>query len=273
MPVLEKLIWNIETNLDSHLSLKLLAERCAVSTHHVCRVFQLATGMSVMSYVRARRLSRAAEALAESRADILTVALDASYGSHEAFTRAFANYFGTAPSNLRKTTASVSLSLMEPIEMKKDMIVPVAAPEMRDRHAFRVVGLGIDCADDNIGGIPALWQQFNLREDEVASAVSGKAYGVCHAADEAGNFRYLAGVEASEKTPGMEHVDLPAQRYAVFTHDGHISALPKTVYTVWNKVLPDMGLQPAMTPDFELYDHRFNPQTGEGTVEIWIPVA
>jgi AraC family transcriptional regulator len=30
----------------------------------------------------------------------------------------------------------------------------------------------------------------------------------------------------------MEHVDLPAQRYAVFTHDGHISALPKTVYTV-----------------------------------------
>jgi AraC family transcriptional regulator len=34
-----------------------------------------------------------------------------------------------------------------------------------------------------------------------------------------------------------------------------------------------MGLQPAMTPDIELYDQRFNPQTGEGTVEIWIPVA
>jgi AraC family transcriptional regulator len=273
MPVLDKLIWQIETNLDSKLSLSSLSERCAVNIHHMCRVFQLATGMSIMSYVRARRLSKAARVIASGHIDILAVALDAGYGSHEAFTRAFASYFGTIPSSLRDERSTLTLNFLEPFEMKKEMIVPVVAPQMRERAAFRVVGLGIDCSFEKIGAIPALWQSFNAREGDVIGAVSRAAYGVCRTADEAGNFRYVAGVEASGTTPGREHVDLPAQRYAVFVHTGHISDLPKTVYTIWNKIMPDIGLNAANTPDFELYDHRFDPKTGRGEVEIWIPVV
>ena len=70
----------------------------------------------------------------------------------------------------------------------------------------------------------------------------------------------------------MERVDLPSQLYAVFTHTGHISDLPKTVYTIWNKVLPESGLEAAKAPDFEKYDHRFDGQTGRGEVEVWIPI-
>ena len=55
-------------------------------------------------------------------------------------------------------------------------------------------------------------------------------------------------------------------------HDGHISDISKTIYTIWNKALSDEGLEPAETPDFELYDQRFDAATGRGTVEIWIPV-
>ncbi len=68
MPLLDRLIWQIETNLDSELSLPSLSERCAVNIHHVCRAFQLATGMSIMSYVRARRLSNAARVILSSDA-------------------------------------------------------------------------------------------------------------------------------------------------------------------------------------------------------------
>ena len=80
-------------------------------------------------------------------------------------------------------------------------------------------------------------------------------------------------IEALPKTQGMDFVDIPASRYAVFTHSGHISDFPKTVYTIWNKYLPDAGLEPAGTPDFELYDRRFDPDTGRGDVEIWIPIS
>ena len=51
-----------------------------------------------MRYMRGRRLSEAARVLANGGADILTVALDFGYGSHEAFTRAFRrSQFGVNP--------------------------------------------------------------------------------------------------------------------------------------------------------------------------------
>ena len=43
--------------------------------------------------------------------------------------------------------------------------------------------------------------------------------------------------------------------------------------STYHKALPDAGLTPAKTPDFELYDQRFDARTGNGTVEIWIPLA
>lgn len=273
MAVVERLIWQIETDLHTDLSMTSLSERCAVNVHHMCRIFQLATGMSIMSYARARRLSKAARAVAHGRDNIIAIALDAGYGSHEAFTRAFVHCFGITPSALRSHRSIATLDLTEPFEMNKDMIVPVAAPRMEERGAFRVVGLGIDCAFGNTGAIPALWQAFNARENEVENAVPGALYGVCCMGDGAGNFRYIAGVEAQGSTSGMEHIDIPAHRYAVFTHSGHISDFAKTVYTIWNKALPDAGLKSAQAPDFERYDHRFDGRTGRGEVEIWIPIV
>lgn len=273
MAILERLIWQIETDLKCDLSLPSLSRRCAVNLHHMCRVFQLATGMSIMTYVRARRLSVAAQAIACGEETIIAIALDAGYGSHEAFTRAFASYFGTTPSRLRGEQSIATLNLMEPFEMNKDMIVPLAAPRREERETFRVVGLGLDCAFDKTGEIPALWRSFMEHEEEVQNLVPGPVYGVCCMGDGAGNFRYIAGIEATGSTPGMEHIDIPAQTYAVFTHSGHISDIGKTVYTIWNKALPDAGLESANAPDFERYDHRFDGRTGRGEVEIWIPIV
>ncbi|KRA99429.1 AraC family transcriptional regulator [Devosia sp. Root685] len=273
MPVLDRVIWQIEVDLTSEVTLQSLSERCAVNIHHMCRVFQLATSMTIMSYVRARRLSNAARAITSSNQSILNVALDAGYGSHEAFTRAFASYFGITPRQLRKEQPTVTLSLMEPYEMNKEMIVPVSAPRKEHRSAFRVVGFGADCSFAQTGAIPTLWQSFNPRAGDVKGAVTGAAYGVCCLADQAGNFRYIAGVEATGPTAGMEAVDLPSQLYAVFTHSGHISDLPKTAYTIWNKFLPEAGMEPAKAPDFERYDNRFDGETGRGVVEIWVPIV
>ena len=234
MAVLDKIIWQIEMNLAQPVSLKSLSEACAVSMYHMSRLFQHSTGISIMSYLRARRLSVAAQAIAAGDAGLLRIALDAGYASHEAFTRAFAGHFGVLPSAVRAARSVLNLSLMEPLEMKQDMIVDVAPPEMRDRTAFRVVGLGTICSFGNIGAIPGLWQAFNAEEARIHEAVPGAAYGVCCDADAAGRFRYVAGVEARARTDGMDFVDIPAGRYAVFTHQGHIADLPKTVYTIWN---------------------------------------
>ncbi len=275
MGVLEKAIWYMELNIERPLTLAELAGLCAVSPWHLSRLFQAAVGLAPMSYLRARRLTIAAETLAKGDREILSVALDAGYGSHEAFTRAFAGCFGVLPSTVRQARATRNLPLMEPWTMRKDMIVDIAAPEFRERGAFHVVGLSTRCTFETNAAIPRLWNEFNPRCGEVPAPVAGIAYGVCCDMEADGHFRYVAGLESTAKhvPDGLDSVDIPASRYAVFRHIGHLAGFNKTVYTIWNKSLPDAGLTPAKTPDFELYDERFDPKTDSGTVEIWIPLA
>ena len=69
-----------------------------------------------MRYMRGRRLSEAARVLANGGADILTVALDFGYGSHEAFTRAFRDQFGVTPESVRAQRHLDNVNLVEAIK-------------------------------------------------------------------------------------------------------------------------------------------------------------
>ena len=97
MDVVAKALWFIEIEMGRELTLDRIASICEVSRFGLARSFAISTGWPVMRYVRARRLSRAARELAQGAPDILSVALDTGYGSHEAFTRAFHDLFGITP--------------------------------------------------------------------------------------------------------------------------------------------------------------------------------
>ncbi len=271
MALIDRLIWQIETHLNEALSLADIADRCGVNVHHMCRAFQQATGLTIKSYIRARRLSVAAQEISRGAPDLLSVALDAGYGSHEAFTRAFVAYLGVRPSDVKKARDLSDLKLMEPLEMDKSMLVDVPAPEMREHKPFRVVGLGTDVRGFDISAVPGLWQSFAQRWLEIGPP--GVTYGVSYDMGDAGDFHYMAGMEGPNVPEGMTTVNIPGGRYAVFTHKGGIGDLPKTIYSIWNRALPDAGLEPAMAPEFERYDERFDAVTGRGEVEIWIPLA
>src|SRR5947209_13001795 len=101
----QKALWFIESHLAGQLTLDEISCVAGVSRFHMVRAFAAATGLSVMRYVRARRLTEAARALADGAPDILALALEADYGSHEAFTRAFRDHFGVTPEAVdRKST-------------------------------------------------------------------------------------------------------------------------------------------------------------------------
>src|ERR1700744_3665787 len=97
----QKALWYIESHLASELTLDEISGVAGVSRFHMVRAFAAATGFWWMLYVRTRRLSEAARSLASGAPDILNVALDADYGSHEAFTRAFRDHFGVTPEAVR----------------------------------------------------------------------------------------------------------------------------------------------------------------------------
>jgi AraC family transcriptional regulator len=103
MNLVGKALWYIESHFAEEISLDDIAAASDVSRYHISRAFGLATGLSAMRYVRGRRLTEAARTLSRGASDILQVALDAGYGSHEAFTRAFRDQFGLTPEAVRSS--------------------------------------------------------------------------------------------------------------------------------------------------------------------------
>src|SRR2546421_1627370 len=109
----QKALWYIESHLAGALTLDEIAAIGGVSRFHMVRAFAAATGFPVMRYVRARRLSEAARALRHGAPDILSLALDADYGSHEAFTREFRDHFGITTEAVRAGTCLDHLKIQE----------------------------------------------------------------------------------------------------------------------------------------------------------------
>src|SRR6202043_2719084 len=109
--------WFIESHFATDITLEYIANIGGGSPFHMLRAFRAATGLSVMRYVRGRRLSEAARSLSNGAPDILAVALEAGYGSHEAFTRAFRDQFGLTPEQARGQGQLDTLTLTEPIIM------------------------------------------------------------------------------------------------------------------------------------------------------------
>jgi AraC family transcriptional regulator len=105
-----KALWFIESHYTKELTLADVAEPCGVSQYHLSRVFGIAVGCSPIRYVRGRRLTEAARALASGAPDILAVALEAGYSSHEAFTRAFRDQFMITAIPKRSSSRVLSLS-------------------------------------------------------------------------------------------------------------------------------------------------------------------
>jgi AraC family transcriptional regulator len=172
----------------------------------------------------------------------------------------------------------------------------VLTPELREQEAvLRAQGLGLnkphfetgremDIAGLNAsytmetrGGIPDQWHKFAPQIGNVPGQVGGMtAYGVVWNNKGDCDFDYLCGVEVApgSKLPAdTTKVHVNAKRYIVFPHTAHVSLLPATIETIWTKWVPDCGLKIAQSPCFERYTEEFNPETGMGGTELWVPLA
>jgi AraC family transcriptional regulator len=271
-----KALWFIESHSASDITLDDIASCAGVSRFHLLRAFGATTGRSIMRYVRARRLSEAARRLAAGADDILAIALEMGYGSHEAFTRAFREQFGVTPESMRKQGHVDNVQLVEAFTMKASTLTQLERPRWENGKVLLLAGLGerIDC--ENAGVIPQLWQRFAPYLGNVPGQIGTNAYGVSYNTDDAGNMDYMCGVEVAEFSSlprEFNRLRIPEQRYVVFFHRDHIASIRNTMNTIWSQWLPESGHEVADAPFFEVYSETFNGLTGLGGVELWIPIA
>jgi AraC family transcriptional regulator len=276
MQVSAKALWIIERNLGNDLTLRGLADATGVSAFHLAHAFGAATGRSVMNYVRGRRLSEAARVLADGAPDILSVALESGYASHEAFTRAFREQFGTTPEAVKRSGSTASLPLVTPLALSDDKTDVLKEPEIIARGAMSFIGLVERQEFESPHLIPAQWQKFMGMYGLIDGKVNPIPAGLSFNLDENGTFDYACAVEVSrgsEPPKGLQRISVPAQTYAVFQHDAHVATIGNTYRAIWNSWLTDHNRVAADAPSLERHKETFDTRTGEGGVEIWIPIA
>ncbi|MGE6577839.1 helix-turn-helix transcriptional regulator [Paenibacillus xylanexedens] len=100
--MIQQSLFYIETHLHEQIGLEEVASEALLSPYHYHRIFRNEVGMTIVDYIRNRRMSLASTTLRSTDAGILDIALACGFESQEAFTRAFRKLYGMPPGRFRK---------------------------------------------------------------------------------------------------------------------------------------------------------------------------
>lgn len=156
-----------------------------------------------------------------------------------------------------------------------DTATILTAPRIAKHAGMTVAGLAERYSPQTSGAIPALWRRFGPIMRDIPGQVGANTYGVCFGFEPDGSFNYLCGVQVApgQALPaGLTSVEIRNQTFAVFDHTGHISGISATWKAIFGEWLPSSGCSLEVEPQFEVYSEAFDPQSGMGLVEIWIPL-
>jgi len=155
----------------------------------------------------------------------------------------------------------------------------LAAPRFERSPALLIAGFRAALTGTPATIVAPLWQHLAPFIGRIPGQIGTVCYGLClQAEQDAAGFDYLAGCEISANTalPGeWNSAPIPAQRYAVFTHQRTAAELQDTVQSIFNDWLPASGMAttapgPGTLRFFERYGPGFNPHTGLGDIELWL---
>jgi len=166
-------------------------------------------------------------------------------------------------------------SKMQAYETRSEKL---GSPRFVDEESRVIAGLRGHYTRKTMKEIPSLWERFVPYLGKIAGQVGGVTYGVCFPSSD--GFDYLSGVEVHSDSGLPEDfsvVTMPVQRYAVFAHRGHVSKLHETCDAIEREWLPKSQYafahgMPGAPGFFERYGKDFDPHTGSGDVEVWVPI-
>ncbi|WP_145048391.1 effector binding domain-containing protein [Paenibacillus xylanexedens] len=274
----------LEEHLQDEFNVKQTAACAGFSAFHFQRLFQAITGYTVLEYVRRRRLSEAAQHVRNTSEGILDIALNWGYQSQEAFTRAFATYWGVTPAKFRKLEDnSYSLKLQQMIDFNdyRNQLgggFYMNTPRIVTLEPIRIIGYEYKTnLNDNqhYGEIPGFYHQFGTERkfmDIPDRSRQDLAYGIACHFQEDGQFSFIIGEESASVTPLLEpgyvEFEIPGGVYAEFKVDGSGQDIRKMIYGSW---LPQSNYERGEGADFEVTDvWKSSPEQLD--MKIYIPL-
>jgi AraC-like DNA-binding protein len=92
----------IEARLDGDISPAELAQECGLSVSHFARAFRRSTGMAPHQWLLQRRVAKAKQAMRETDAPLVEIAVSCGFADQSHFTRVFSKAAGISPGCWRR---------------------------------------------------------------------------------------------------------------------------------------------------------------------------
>ena len=247
-------------NIHAELDVNTLADVAFMSPYHFHRIYRELMQETVNATVRRLRLQKAAINLIRTDQSIQTIAKEVSYGSVEAFTRAFSKQFGISPATYRSTkqwdsSRDEPFIAMLPTEQKRydtmfnvdmmtvDEMQLAAYPHKGD---YMEIGstfekLFMNASSQNL--LNENTRSFGLYYDDPKSVT----------ADELRSMACLTVDESQPLDGELERVTIPAGKCVSVLFKGPYAELEKPYDWLFGHWVPNSGVEIADFPPFEEY--------------------
>jgi AraC family transcriptional regulator len=273
----------IESHLNDEIDYNKLERITGTSVYHFRRMFSFLTGMTLGEYVRNRRLSNATFDLLHEGMSVTETAFKYGYESVDGFSRAFREWSGISPSEVKKKNmlkAFPKLSFQLTIQGGINMDYRIEKKE-----SFKIVGVKkrvpIQFEGENQEIIKLaksitpkqrekLHSYANMEPNQVVNAIYNFDEGRM---EEKGSHDHMIGFLTTRESSFDEFdvVEIPSLTWAIFSSKG---VFPKTMQETWGKIVSEW----LPSSDYELVEAPEISFTGDLSdrnnvhSEIWFAV-
>ncbi|MFC5540596.1 MAG: AraC family transcriptional regulator [Bacilli bacterium] len=273
----------IEAHLNDEIDEKEIEKITGTSIYHFRRIFSFLSGMTLGEYIRNRRLSNATFDLQNEGMSVTEAAFKYGYESVDGFSRAFKEWSGISPSEVRKSTklkAFPKLSFQLTIKGGIDMDYRIEKKE-----SFKIVG--------KKKRVPIQFKGINQEIVELAKSITPEQreklrsyadmepFQVVNASfnfddgcmEEKGSLDHMIGYLTTKDVDFEEFdvVKVPALTWAIFSSKG---PFPNVMQETWAKIASEW----LPSSDYELVEAPNISFTGDLSdmnnvySEIWFAV-
>jgi len=156
---------------------------------------------------------------------------------------------------------------------------PLMKTRMEAREPFIVMGLEAQNALEG-EAMMELWTKFFSLHEKLPEPVNNSFYGIYYPGEKFDpatmqGYNYFVGLEVKEQVElpeGLQMHKVPGGNYAVFEYVGPVQEIGKAYEYIYGEWLATTNYKPASLEMFEVYDERFQEDSKESVVEIWVPV-
>lgn len=279
---LNQLIDYIEEHLTEGLSYKIIAENTGISEYQLKRIFTFIAGMSLMDYIKNRRLALANRDLLDG-SRVTETAFRYGYETVKGFSRAFRDWSGYLPSEISRYGIQKSFprltffidvrggkSMEFRIEKKEQFYVAGVAKKVPVK--FEGVNQEIQKLAQTITETQR--EEMHKLGDLYPNQVINVSYGFDgDRLEEKGSLMHMIGFATTKENPyaDLEMLAIEEHTWAIFPNKG---PFPQTLQDTWGKIyaewLPSSDYELVEAPEISFT--KWGEDFSNVYSEIWIAV-